>query len=451
MPINTRYDGYELENKKASQVKDFFEGEMKVKSKGEAYIMKLTGQTSAEFYAYKERGSLVPAVKPTALAVTGAIMRRPPIVESSISSIESNIDGNNQDVKLFTSSVIKELLLCGGGGYLVEWDDSNNIPVAKAYPKPSLINYSDEYIVLAQNYTVADPKDRYIREVFTEYLELTFDENGNYIQNIWRDNRGKFEIFETLYPTKRGEALKEIPFTFLTIEGLGIKQSDPLLLDLSNVNKSQYRLTTDQRHGLHWTALPTFFLFGELTDAEGKRKKIKVGAGSFNHIEDEKARAELLEFSGAGLGAVKSAIDDDISTMASIGAKMLTNDSGGVKSAETSRIDASSETATLSTIANAVDLLMNRLFEIMDEWSGMSGSTYTINRDFIDIKVDPAALQAYLQTYMANGMSLDTFLNLLFKGELLPTGITPEEEADRIEQGGNDFDDNSTDDNLNDG
>jgi len=442
MPINTKYKGYDVEKQKSDKVRDFSAGESQVKSKGERYLPRLTGQTTEQYAAYLNRGALVPAVKPTASAVIGAIMRKPPVIESNLTDIEIDIDGNDQNIELFVSESIKELLLSGGVGQLVDWDDDKKKAIVKTYAKESLINYSHDYIVLSQTYTVRNPQDKYDEVVKVEYLELMIDDDGQYIQNVWRENKGGWGIVETVTPTKRGDSMSEFPFVFTTIEGLGIKLSDPLLLSLANVNHNQYTLSTDQRHGLHWSALPTLFVFGELTDSEGERKKIKVGAGSFNHIEDEKARAELLEFSGAGLGSVKEVIDSDISVMASVGAKMLTSDSSGVKAAETARIDASSETATLSTIANAIDLMMSKIFEMMDEWSGTANSKFTINRDFIDVKLDPQALAAYLQTYLSGGMSLNTFLSLLHKGELLPKGITPEDEANRIDQGGNDFEDN---------
>jgi len=204
-------------------------------------------------------------------------------------------------------------------------------------------------------------------------------------------------------------------------------------LHLANVNHDQYLLSTDHRHGLHWTALPTMFLFGDLRDEDGNKKQIKVGAGTANHIDDTEARVELLEFTGQGLGSIKGAVDDDISTMASIGAKMLTNESGGVKAAETARIDASSETATLSIIANTVDQAMKQILLFITDWLNIPTIEFEINRDFIDVKLDPQALTALLQTWQSGGISLNSFLYQLQKGELLPPDITAEDEEGRIE------------------
>ena len=436
MPINTEYSGYELAVKKSTQVRDFADGEFTVKAKEEIYLPKLGGQTTDEYNAYLTRGFIVPAVEPTASAIAGAIMRKPAMFEpsGSLSYMLDDMDGNGKDSEMFVSGMIKELLYAGSAGYLVEFDEK---PVVKEYKKESIINVSDDYIVLAQEYTVQNDRDRYEQETKIEYLELTYDENGYYIQNLWREGTGNsgYNIVDSFMPTNRGEPLAMIPFVFSDE-----LSKDPLLLHLSSVNLDQYRMSTDHRHGLHWTALPTLFLFGDLRDENGVKKQIKVGAGSANVIDDTDAKAELLEFTGAGIGSLKAAIDDNVKTMASIGAKMLVDGSSGVKSAETSRIEASSETATLSMIANTVDNTMEQLLFIMAEWAGAPVPDYSINRDFIDIKLDPRALLAYLQVYQSGGMSLDSFLSLLVKGELLPKDITAEDEADRIETTGINFD-----------
>jgi len=433
MPINTKYSGYEKAVKKSSKVRDFATGEFAVKEKQEVYLPRLSGQNKTEYDAYLMRGFLIPAVEPTAQAISGAIMRKPPLFDpvGALSYLVEDMDGMNNDIELFIHTMITELLYAGSSGYLVEYTDK---AVVKQYTKESIINVSKDYIVLAQEYVVQNEKDRYEQETKMEYLELTYDENGNYIQNLWREAKKGFQIVDSVMPTNRGEPLKEIPFVFS-----GALDEDPMLLHLADVNEDQYRLSTDQRHGLHWTALPTLFLFGDLRDENNQKKKIVVGAGSANHIDDTDAKAQLLEFTGAGLGALKSAIDDNVSTMASIGAKALVSGGGGVKSAETSRIDASSETAVLSVLTNTIDNVMSKLLEIIAVWSGAPVPEFKINRDFIDIKLDPQALLAYLQVFQSGGMSLDSFLNLLVKGELLPSNISAEDEADRIETTGNDF------------
>ena len=436
MPVNTQYNGYDLAVKKSTRVRDFGEGEFAVKPKGDVYLPVLGGQTAEDYEAYLTSGFIIPAVEPTSLAICGAIMRKHPVFDptGSIDYLLEDFDGEGNSATKFVEGMIKELLYSGSAGYLVEYSDK---AVVKQYKRESIINVSDDYIVLMQEYQEYDKDDKFVQHTKIEYLELTYDESGNYIQNLWREkeNGGKeFNIVDSFMPTNRGVALTSIPFVFSDK-----LITDPILLHLATTNLDQYRMSTDHRHGLHWTALPTMFLFGDLRDEHGNKKQIKVGAGSANHIDDGEARVELLEFTGAGINSLKAAIDDNVKTMASIGAKMLTDGSGGVRSAETSRIEASSETATLSTIANTIDSTMAEILEILAVWMGAPVPEFAINRDFIDTNLDPQSLLAYLQVFQSGGMSLDSFLSLLVKGELLPKDITAEDEADRIETTGNDF------------
>jgi hypothetical protein len=441
MPIDTKYKGYDLAIEKVETVRDFANGEFTVKSKGEKYLPRLGGQSNDAYNAYKLRGYVMPSVEPTSSAIIGSIMRRDPVMElGEAKYLIDNADGEGTDLVQMVSDMIKELNLAGGAGYLVEFDNELNKPVIKQYSKESIINQSKDFIVLSQEYSVPNDKDKFKPETKIEYLELTFDKDGKYIQNLWRQSKQGWNIVDVVEPNIRGEKLDFIPFVECTRGGKTLKNSDPILLHLASVNADQYRLSTDQRHGLHWTALPTMFLFGDIRDEDGKSKQVKVGAGSSNHIPDTDARAELLEFTGAGLSSIKSAVDDDINTMASIGATMLSSGGGGVRAAETARIEAGSETATLSTIANAVDNSMMSLLKIVNIWLGSkTESIFNINRDFIDIKLDAQTLTALVGTWQSGGMSLHSFLTQLEKGELLPKGITADDEIDRIGTTGADF------------
>ena len=431
MPINTKYAGYEEEIKKVTRVRDFDEGSDAVKAKGEKYQPKLSGQSKDEYEAYVARTYLIPAVAPATTAISGSVTRKEPVFNPvGAEYLKDDFNGENGSVDEFISGMVKELLHAGGVGYLVEFEDN---AITKTYTRESIINPTKDYIVLTQSYIQQDPKDKYIQNEMTEYLELMLDTEGNYVQNVWREEGKNLVIVDTITPTNRGEALKYIPFVYA---GNGtIKDSDPMLLHLANINWMHYLRSAGEGHGLHWCTLPTGFVFGDLRDDKGKKQGITVGPGRFNHIDDNEARAEFLEFTGAGMGAVATNLNSLKSDMASVGAAMLTDESGGVKAAETARIDASSETATLSVIANIVDSTMDQLLTIIADWGGFSKPEFEANRDFIDLKLNPQELLAYLQVVNAGKMSLSSFLNLLVKGELLPKGITAKDEEGRIETG----------------
>ena len=426
---------------KVSRTRDCYMGSDAVKDKGIDYLPKLDGQTEPKYRAYKTRGLFLPVIKPTATAFIGAIMRKEPVYElpANIEYIINDSNSSGRDLSLTASNIISEQLIGGRCGGLVEHDGERTKILL--YPYETIINWSSDYVVLTQEYEIRNIKDRYETTMGIEYLELTLDEDGYYIQNIWRNDKKSWYIYDTKMPHNRGERLNYIPFSVANTKEVSYELTNPGLLEVADIDLDHYRLSTDLRHGLHYTALPTMFVFGEMTDENGKAIQLKVGAGSANHITDSSGRAELLEFTGAGLGAIEKAMDSDVSAMAAIGAKMLQNPSSGIKAAETARIEASGESATLSTIANACEALLTQLLQWASIWEGSSDEvSVRLNRDFLDTKLNPQELTALLATWQGGGMSLDTFLTNLQKGELLPKGIDIEDEKTLILQGGDPLD-----------
>ena len=439
MPVNKPSQSYIESAVHVKRVRDCAAGPDAVKAQGELYLPRLSEQTTEEYNTYKNfRGYLIPVVKPTVIALTGAIMRKPPAPDlpAKLQPLLLDSDGMGKDLSLVASQACSELFEAGRYGLLTEVTEAG--PVIRTYLRESIINDTSDFIVLKQQYSEENPKDKFEPIIKTEYLELTLDEGGLYIQNIWRETTGKkgWAIIDTIEPTLNGKRLDKMPFEFINTLDATPKLTPPALLQLSDVNLDQYRLSTDLRHGLHWTALPTMFVFGELLDAKGKAINLSVGAGSVNHLQDTDSSAILLEFTGAGLGAIKETITEDIAVMASVAAKMFQNDVNGVRAAETARIEQSGESATLATIASAVESGIENTLRTIAEWSGAKGKvSYKLNRDFLDINLTPQQLTAYLQMFQSESISLLTYLNLLHRGEILPAGITPEMEAARITDG----------------
>ena len=440
MPVNTTHKQYQEMTPKVKRVRDCYMGSDAVKKEGETYLPKLDGQSKVKYNAYKSRGLFLPVIKPTSTAFIGAIMRNDPVIElpTNIEYIIEDSNADGRDLTLLASMVISELLVGGRCGGLVEHDGER--PKILLYPFETIINWTDDYIILSQEYEVVNPEDKYETNTATEYLELTLEDNL-YIQNIWRNNGKAWYIHERLEPTNRGERLNYIPFAVANTMELSYKLTNPALLEVADIDLDHYRLSTDLRHGLHYTALPTMFVFGDLTGEDGKSAQLTVGAGSANHITDPSGRAELLEFTGAGLGSIEKAMMSGVASMAAIGAKMLQNAETGVKAAETARIEASGESATLSTIANSCEALLTQLLTWAAIWEGSEEDvSIKLNRDFLDTKLDPQALTALLQTWQGGGISLDTFLFNLQKGEILPKGTDIEDEKELIAEGGEPLD-----------
>jgi len=172
MPVNTPNQAYTDTLPQVERVRDCSKGSDAVKEKGGKYLPQLGGQTTSEYDAYKVRGFLIPVVKPTATALTGAIMRKQPtsdLTNARLTELLTNADGNGKELSLVASNSCMELFLAGRYGYLVD-PTADGIAI-KEYKRESIINWSSDYIVLQQSKMVQDPEDKFNQIEVIEYLE----------------------------------------------------------------------------------------------------------------------------------------------------------------------------------------------------------------------------------------------------------------------------------------
>lgn len=436
MPIETPRKSYTAALPKITRTIDTHSGSDAVKGSGAAYLPMLGGQTRDEYEAYLMRAFFMPAVRRTEKGLTGSIMRKDPVAElpESADFISTDIDGSGSPIDLHLRKMIEAIQTQGRVGLLVDW--ATNRPVISIYDRLSIINWSSNFVVLVEYHETSDPNDPYTVTSEKVLRELTFDDKGFYIQRIWKEEKGKFAVKETIIPDRQGERISTIPFFVANPLDNSWTDHDPLLMDLADVNLDHYRLASDNRHGLHFTALPTVFVFGSLgEDDEGNEIPLSVGPGRANIIPDTAGRAEMLEFTGAGLDAIRAEIQADESIMAAIGARLLSPPRKGVQAAETARIEQSSESASLTTVADSAENALRSALKAAVWWLGGDPKSVTlnINKDFIDATLSAQDLAALTQTWMAGGMSLESYLFNLKRGELLPDDRNIEDEAELIE------------------
>ena len=250
MPVNEPSKAYAETLEQVTRVRDCSAGSDAIKAKGNLYLPQLGGQSDTDYKAYKQRGYLMPVVRPTATALTGAIMRKAPVhdfPEARLEALVDNADGFGKALSLIATTACMELFEAGRYGLLGEVTETGL--AIHTYSREAIINWSPEYIVLTQNYTVTDDKDKFKKTTKTEYLELTFDENGLYIQNIWREVTGKkgFAIIKTNEPKINGTRFNKLPFEFINTTDASVTLTPPALLHLADINLDQYRLSTDFR------------------------------------------------------------------------------------------------------------------------------------------------------------------------------------------------------------
>ena len=243
-------------------------------------------------------------------------------------------------------------------------------------------------------------------------------------------NAGESLASAGITPKNYGKPMNFIPFTVINPFGLGFEDSKPPMLDIVSVNISHYRSSADLEHGRHFTALPTPVVSG----VDGSTT-LKIGALSAWILPDPNARAYYLEFTGVGLGSLEKAITEKQSQLASLSARLLDNSKRGSEAAETVRLRYASETASLSTVVLAVEAGLTEIFTnicvLLDIKPEIS---IVLNKEFLDGRLSGAEVQKFVQSYLDGGMSKETLVYILRRGDVIPVNRTDEEELASLVQ-----------------
>lgn len=407
MPISSTHRHYKEAAARAELAEDAFEGCVK------EYVPRLERQTNKSYEAYVNRAAYYNVTERTALALIGALMRKPYTLEGN----EPVTDSTN--FAEFIQSCYLELMLTARQGILVDYDEVKQSPKLVAYCTEDVINWSERYIIIQESRSVPNPKDEYEPITETIWRELRIDDEGYYEVRLWREaGRNKFEIFEVISPLVRGARLTAIPFYWVTPYDNSTELYNPPLYNLAVLNIQHFKVSTDYSQGLHMLALPTPWIAGDIFTTDGSvPKEINIGTDTFLHITQE-SKIGFLEFSGSGLGSIAAQLTSIEEQMFNMGSRLLMPKKG-IESAEALQIRAGSESAALETMTNALENGLQRALETYDLWLGAGVSTLTLNRDFTAAKIDPSTLTALISAYTQGVISLDSLLTQLFQGEII--------------------------------
>lgn len=468
--VDTKHPEYARRLPQWAKCRDVAEGEDVVKQRGAQYLPRLDGMDNNDFTAYTNRASFYAATSRTIAGLSGAILRKEPELagwpEKEQFKLET-VGLQGESFRAVMAETVEEVLRVGRLGILVD------APAEGEGEEPYVVSYKAEHIVNWRTDTGPDGRLRLIMVVLYEevqdwegddpfepetvkqYRVLWLTRKGAkglteedikepyYHQEVWQEVKGRerstkeqFKLVDQTIPKQSGGRLiREIPFVVVNDENLSATPSKPPLLDLVNVNLGHYRNSADLEHGLHYVALPTPWLAG--FKVEGK---LRIGSGVAWTSKDSEARAGMLEFSGAGLESIDREMEKKEARMAAIGARLLEQQKPGVEAADTVRLRHAGESSALSRIAGSVSLGLTKVLRWLYAWSrpdaeNIDEVAITLNDDFNIIGLSPQELEKLMVAVQSGLMSWDTWAYNLTRGELLPDGVSAEDEKELIRQG----------------
>ena len=144
----------------------------------------------------------------------------------------------------------------------------------------------------------------------------------------------------------------------------------------------------------------------------------------------------MLEFQGTGIAAIKAAMDDKVSQMASLGARMVNSGKGRNETTDTAKLRTRDELSLLASTVAMVEAALTKLLRIAAEWTQPGTADQVVlrlHRDFVSAQMDATLLTALVKAWQSGALSHDSLLMNLKRGELIDPNRSLEEEQDLIE------------------
>jgi hypothetical protein len=440
--------------------RDVAAGSSAVKAAGAKYLPAIGDHKNKpdKYNAYKIRALFFNAMSRTIDGLAGAILQKAPVITfpEQLEWILEDLTLTTVPFEALAHEAVSEVLEVGRLGILVDMakeEAPKQRPYAVLYAAEDIVSWKTERhggdevltrVILCEGVEVEDTEDRFVTKKAKQYrvCELT---DESYTQTIWmKKDAGSEEYIagEVTTILRRGKPLDFIPFVFISPTGVSPEVVRPPLEDLADVNLSHYRGYADLKHGLHYTALPTPVVIGNRADKEAGA--LAIGSGVAWQIELH-GDAKMLEFSGAGLKAIREDLQDMQRMMATLGARLLEEQPRQAETATAVSMRHAGEHATLRTIAQAVEQGLMFVLQWMAWWMGTEATPadteaqVELNKDYFAARLTAQDLNALVMSLQAEAISYETFYAAIVRGDLARPGVTAEQEKKAIEVGGVSF------------
>lgn len=472
--VRSQHPDYAKYLPKWQRCRDVMAGQDAVHAAGERYLPKLKEQTPEDYRSYVKRANFYNASWRTVAGLAGMMFRKPPKqkIPDGIKLFLANINMQGVTFDQYSQDVATDVLEVGRIGLLVdhpaapvtadgtaptvaETEALGLRPTIQSYPAESIINWKFRNInnetvlsmvVLTEQfaYPVGEgpPEDQskksteFSEETETRYRVLDLDENDLYRVRVFRIANNVDVLVTSVQPLMSGKAMIFIPFVFIGPDGTEAQLEEPPLIDLVDLNLAHYRTTADYEHGIHFSALPTFFIAGytAAVDATGKAEKIYLGSQSAIVMPDPQAKAGFAEVLNS-FKPHRENLDAKKQEMATLGARMLADTS--IRQVETfgaTAIKHVAENSILAAIAISVSTGLTIALKWFSRWASAGDAIeYDINRDFMPVQMDAPTLTALMAAWQGGALSTAELFDLFKRGDLIESDKTLEDHQGEID------------------
>lgn len=432
--IDYRRQDYIKASGKWRTMRDIIEGGSdSVKGAGQLYLPKLGGQDSESYSAYNQRAIFYNATGRSFDAAIGQLFRRKPEY-SVVNDLINDVNLSGTDLFYFCKDIAAEVATVNRVGVLVDYSDEQDRPYITRYFAENIINWQTgrvdgkdqlTMIVIEGINQVRDPDDKYktIDQKMWKVLEI---EEGIYVSRDYIQDQDSYRLVAESYPKINGKYFSFIPFYFISTYGNDPTIYQPIFSELANINLGHYKNSADYENMLHWCGAKTI-----ITRNWDTSLPFPIGAvAMFTGLDTD---AKFLEASSDS--ALLEELRHKEEQMSVLGSQIISGKGRYVQSAETARISAAGEVATLADIATSLSQSMTEILGLMFEWAGISDDpTVSFNTNFETDEMSPEEAIQWMAIVQSGYLSNKVFNNIMRKRGVYPANWTDDLEAAEIEK-----------------
>jgi hypothetical protein len=469
------HPAYERMQPRWSKCRSLMGGTEAMRAGGETYLPRLEMETDERYELRQQLVALFNGFARTVKACAGLINQKEPALSEDMPqrlvAMWENADRAGTHGAELTKQLTIDGMIDGFGGIFVDYPRADDPAIdrsrasAAALPGAQL-DGSDEAALGLGPYFIRVKADDVIKAIYQVVngvraltllvlREASDVRSGSFgIETVFRyrvytntNGRIEYTLWERL---ARNEAIpqqktqpalitnvKAIPWApFRAGDIIDQNETRPPLNDLADLNIEHYQVKTNIRYLETRAFVPTMVRIGAPRDEDGNYPPIAIGPQTAIEAPmiDGLSTAPIYWLSPdvTVLTPGNESLANIEKQMGAAGLAFLTPDLRRAETAEAKRIDASSQNASLLSVARALQDCLETAFMFAGQYINEPAGSVTINTDFEEVVMDPTMIAQMLAARQSGNLSLDTFLYLLEKGKVLEDGFDIDAEKQRI-------------------
>ncbi|MEC4022182.1 DUF4055 domain-containing protein [Pseudomonas fulva] len=433
MPVQSTNPEYDAHIEEWRMMDDALEGECAIKGSprnlpkpsGMVEAEKLDGQGNAYLYQnYTARAQYEHWVRDSLRSMMGLVSRLIPEVKlpAGLKSVEENATADGFGLTQLFLRIVRQTISHGRVPLVVNVDDKGQ-PYFATYAARNGINWD-----------TADQGGRQdlVLAVFREFRKKAEDRYSHECQTVYREFFMEGQVCYTAVRNEAGElidderplgtvgagnqlvrGLEYIPVIYCGSTDNSPDVDEIPLLTMARAALKSYQLSADYFTALHQTSHPQPWVSGLDESVE-----LSVTGPSAAWDLGPKGQCGYLEFQGAGVEAVRTAMSDQKSAALEAGAKVM--DVSGTESGEARKTRQNDQHATLHSIVITAASAIEQALRYAAEWTGYNPDdvVFTVKPEFVIPEVNAQVLAELQKGVMAGTISADTYWQYLTTGKL---------------------------------